>query len=104
MNEKLTWLIDRLGENSTWRGIIGILTASGVVLKPDQADKIIAAGMALVAVINIFRKAPPKAADLAEVKAQVATVSDAVRTGDTTFLTKPNQPAIDAKTIAPTTT
>jgi len=96
MNDKISWLIDRLSENSTWRGIIGIVTATGVVLKPEQADKIIAAGMAIVAVINIFRKAPPSVADLkatdAKVEAttaKVEVVANAVKTGDTQFLTKP---------------
>ena len=96
MNDKMSWLLDRLGENSTWRGIIGIVTASGAVLKPEQADKIIAAGIAIVAVINIFRKAPPSQADLkatdAKVEANTAKVeivANAVKTGDTQFLNKP---------------
>lgn len=76
---KLNWLLERLSENSTWRGIIGLITATGVVLKPEQGEKIIAAGLALVAVINIFRKAPPTAADVAH----------AVNTGDTKFLVQP---------------
>jgi len=80
MSAKLNWLLDRLGENSTWRGIISLLTAGGVVLDPDKASSIIAAGLALVGVINIFRKAPPTAEDVAH----------AVNTGDTKFLVKPD--------------
>jgi len=58
MNATWNWILDRLAENSTWRGIIGLITAAGVALKPEQADKIIAVGLALVGAINVFRKAP----------------------------------------------
>ena len=79
MKDKLAWIMDRLGENSTWRGIVGLLTAAGVALKPDQADKIIAAGIAIVGVINIFRTAPPSGKE----------VADAIKTGDTSIIVKP---------------
>ncbi len=40
MNDKLKNLLgfvaDRLSEQSTWKGIIGLLTAAGATLKPDQ--------------------------------------------------------------------
>ena len=50
------WVLDRLGEPSTWRGIVAVLTAAGVTLDPDQAAKIIAAGLSVIGAINIFRK------------------------------------------------
>lgn len=53
---KMQYIIDRLNEPSTWRGIIGLLSALGVVLSPEQADKIIAAGIALMGLVNVFRK------------------------------------------------
>jgi hypothetical protein len=74
MNANMNWVLDRLGENSTWRGIIGIVTASGVVLSPQNGEKIIALGLALVGVINIFRKAPPSAADVASAVNSANTV------------------------------
>ena len=78
MNKTLNYILDRLSENSTWRGVIILATSAGVTLKPEQADKVIALGLALVGVINIFRKAPPSA----------AVVSDAINTGNTTTLDK----------------
>ena len=78
MKPNWDWIIARLGENSTWRGIIGLITALGVALKPEDGEKIIAAGLAIVGVINIFRTAPPTA----------AAVAEAVKTGDTQHLTK----------------
>lgn len=43
------------GENSTWRGIILLLTALGVQLSPEQQAAIITSGLALVGLINVFR-------------------------------------------------
>ena len=50
------WVLDRLGEPSTWRGIVAVLTAAGMTLDPEQAAKIIAAGLSVIGAINIFRK------------------------------------------------
>lgn len=50
------FVLDRLAENSTWRGIIMVATAIGLKLDPSQADAIIATGLSLVGLINVFRK------------------------------------------------
>ena len=52
----LNYILDRLSENSTWRGIILLATAVGLQLDPDQQTAILTAGLSLVAVINVFRK------------------------------------------------
>jgi hypothetical protein len=49
-------LLDKLSENSTWRGLILLVTAVGVKLDPAQAESIVALGLAAVGVINVFRK------------------------------------------------
>ena len=54
----IDWLIARLSENSTWRGIIALATAAGVVLDETKSAAIIATGLALIGLINVFRKAP----------------------------------------------
>lgn len=54
----MNWILDRLKEQSTWRGIILLATGLGVKLEPDMADAIIALGLAAVGVINIVRKSP----------------------------------------------
>ena len=54
----LDYAIARLSENSTWRGLILILTAGGVKLDEAHAASIIAAGLGLVGLINVFRKSP----------------------------------------------
>lgn len=50
------YLIDRLSEASTWRGLIAFATAAGIVVSPDQAEAIIAAGLAFIGVLGAFTK------------------------------------------------
>jgi hypothetical protein len=52
----LFFVLDRLSENSTWRGLILVAVALGVKLEPELQNQIIAAGLGLVGTINIFRK------------------------------------------------
>jgi hypothetical protein len=49
-------VIEYLKQESTWRGLIAIATAFGVVFSPEQANAIIAAGLATIGVINTFKK------------------------------------------------
>ena len=46
------YLIERLKEASTWRGIILLLTAVGVPVAPALADSIISAGLAIAGLIG----------------------------------------------------
>lgn len=52
----MNWLLDRLGESSTWRGIILLATGLGLKLDPERGEAIVSLGLALVGAINIFRK------------------------------------------------
>jgi len=49
-------ILDKLSENSTWRGLILLATAAGVNLEPDLQTQIVAAGLGLVGLINVIRK------------------------------------------------
>jgi hypothetical protein len=49
-------VIERLSENSTWRGLILVVTALGLRLEPELQNQIVAAGLSLVGLINIVRK------------------------------------------------
>ncbi len=49
-------LLERLSENSTWRGLILVATALGVKLDPDLQNQILVAGLGLVGLINVLRK------------------------------------------------
>jgi Sec-independent protein secretion pathway component TatC len=46
-------LIALLKLESTWKGIIGILTAAGAAISPDLAVSIITLGIGLISVINV---------------------------------------------------
>lgn len=62
MSALFEYVITRLSEPSTWRGIIWLVTACGFVLEPEQKEAIATAGMALVGAISIFiekDKKPP---------------------------------------------
>ena len=48
------WALDRLKEQSTWKGIFLMLTAVGVTLKPDQIAAITGTGLAIVGLINVL--------------------------------------------------
>ena len=53
---EMNWLLERLKEQNTWRGLILLATAFGVKLDPDQSEAIIAGGLAIVGLINVFSK------------------------------------------------
>ena len=52
----LKFLMERLSEASTWRGIIMFITAIGVKISPDQMEAIIVAGIGIVGAIGVFTK------------------------------------------------
>jgi len=72
MNAFLTWAEARLGEASTWRGLVGLLTAAGVSISPHMAVIIIAGGMGLAGFIGVVTADPKNVA--ADVQAAVQDV------------------------------
>lgn len=50
------WIIARLKEKSTWKGLIYILAACGVVLTDAQVDQVIAMGLTLAGFLEVFTK------------------------------------------------
>jgi len=42
----MRWVLARLREPSTWRGLVWMATVFGLSLRPDQAEAIVMAGMA----------------------------------------------------------
>jgi len=49
-------IITYLKSESTWRGIIAIAMALGISLTPEQQSAILAGGLALIGLINTFKK------------------------------------------------
>ena len=50
----MKYILESLTQPSTWKGILGLVTAFGIVLEPQQATAIITAGLAVIAMVNIF--------------------------------------------------
>lgn len=50
----LQFIISRAREASTWRGIVALLTATGITLTPEQGEAITAAGLAVIGLIGVF--------------------------------------------------
>lgn len=48
------YLIDRLKESSTWRGLAMLLTAFGLHTAPELQEAIIAAGVATAGLIGVI--------------------------------------------------
>lgn len=48
------FILARLGEASSWRGIFAMLTALGVTLSPEQQNAILAIGLAVIGAIGVF--------------------------------------------------
>ena len=79
MSALFEYIISRLSEPSTWRGIIWIVTACGFVLEPEQKEAIATAGMALVGAISIFMEKDKKPAPTQE-KVQEVVQEQQVKT------------------------
>lgn len=50
------YVIERLSEPSTWRGIVLLVTAMGVPVNPELMEPIIATGLAITGVIGVISK------------------------------------------------
>lgn len=56
MNKRVEYLLNRLREPSTWRGIISFSTLMGVIIAPEVAELIISAGVTAVSLILMAKK------------------------------------------------
>lgn len=50
----LKLILNYLSQDSTWKGIIGVLTSAGVITNPALAPYIIAVGMGAIGIVNIL--------------------------------------------------
>lgn len=50
----LKYVVNRLKEPSTWRGVVLILTAAGITLSPEQATAVVTVGLAIAGAIGAF--------------------------------------------------
>ncbi len=52
----MKYILERLKEPSTWRGLFALLTAIGLKLHPEMQEAILTTGLALIGMINVVRK------------------------------------------------
>jgi hypothetical protein len=52
----IDFILTRLKEASTWRGLVALLTAAGIGLSPEQGEAITATGLAVIGLIGVFVK------------------------------------------------
>ena len=50
----MAYMVERLKEPSTWRGLILLLTSFGIGINPDFVTPIIAAGTGLAGLVGVF--------------------------------------------------
>lgn len=50
----MNWMLRRLREPSTWRGLVWLATVAGLSLRPEQAEAIVTVGMALTGLLGVF--------------------------------------------------
>jgi hypothetical protein len=48
------FILNRLKEPSTWRGLVALATAFGAKLSPDQAEAIIIVGIGIIGLVGAF--------------------------------------------------
>ena len=48
-------LLEKLSQESTWRGLVALAMAFGVITDPQKAAQIIAGGMAIIGLINVCK-------------------------------------------------
>jgi hypothetical protein len=48
------FILKRLREASTWRGIMALITATGIALNPEQIEALIIVGMGVMGALGAF--------------------------------------------------
>ena len=50
----MKYLLERLKEPSTWRGMVAVATGLGVGITPEQANAVVAFGLTIIGLIGAF--------------------------------------------------
>ncbi|MBF0284802.1 MAG: hypothetical protein HQL51_10135 [Magnetococcales bacterium] len=48
----LEWLMERLREPSTWRGLVLLITGLGVQISPETSDHLVTTGLAMAGLMG----------------------------------------------------
>jgi hypothetical protein len=78
-----------LREASTWRGLVWLLTVSGVALRPDQIEAIVMAGMAIAGLIGVFLRDEIRSSETRTRETDIPSIN---LVGRSESVTEPNPP------------
>lgn len=95
----MKWLLRRLREPSTWRGLVWLATVAGLSLRPDQAEAIVAAGMALAGLLGVFLADDPKTV---RIELPPISLQGRPESGDAALGISAVQPATELRVSVPT--
>jgi len=56
MSNLSSYVLNRLREPSTWRGLVSLAMAAGIGIHPEMIESIIAAGVTVVGLILTFKR------------------------------------------------
>jgi hypothetical protein len=70
----LNWIVNRLREPSTWRGLAWLLTAVGVSLSPDAWQYITTAGMAAAGLIGVLTREEPTRVEIQGLRLEISCI------------------------------
>jgi hypothetical protein len=56
LNKALDYVVDRLGEKSTYQGLAYLLTAAGVAFNPEYMPHIMSLGLGLAGILQVLKK------------------------------------------------
>jgi hypothetical protein len=55
-SNQVQWIINRLHEPSSWRGLIWLATAVGISISPEVAAQVVTVGMSVAGLIGLLSK------------------------------------------------
>jgi hypothetical protein len=50
----LDFILERGKEASTWRGLVALVTATGITLSPELTEALVAAGLAIIGILGVL--------------------------------------------------
>jgi len=59
IDRTIRYVLARAGERSTWRGVIGLVTALGVVVEPTKVAAIVTIAVGVASIMEMMLPDPP---------------------------------------------
>jgi hypothetical protein len=56
LSDGTDWVVERIGEKSTWLGVLSILGSLGIVVAPEMQEAIVTLALAVAGVVGVVTK------------------------------------------------